>query len=362
MSLSLQFLNTGKALLEIGSAFVEAASKTKTGKVIEDIFQGKAPSQALTDSAVQEISKAVSVLKKEASFLGFHLKTADVSTKELCEMALQQAPNLEAYYQILAQQASQCKWPADHKLPQSEAFSCPQFQVKECFDFDVGISGIVVTPVNENSLINPLIIFRGTDSSNINNLIDDIHPEVGELNCKKCKNELKFLIEMTHVTSGKRVHLLGHSYGSAVAQRLTSEYPELVARCTSHGGIRVGEKAAAQFKSKAEELTKKGITPPQVHIYRHAKDVVPHLGTGEIPATPGYDFTVGSVQDKCSVLEAHGLNGLSIPNIPIVVDATPNKTVVETAKVLEQSRKGASHSIPLLQTIADFFKKNELEV
>src|SRR5205085_4376057 len=129
---------------------------------------------------------------------------------------LQQAPNLEAYYQILALQTSKCNWPKNYILPCSSAFSCPQLKINYCFKTPDGIAGIVVTAIDKDSPILPLIVFRGTDPSNIRNVIDDLNLEIGSRNCKEYKHGLKILIETVSAESGKRIHIMGHSYGGAI--------------------------------------------------------------------------------------------------------------------------------------------------
>ena len=146
--------------------------------------------------------------------------TREKVQREQTELALKNAPTQDAYIQILAQKASSCNFQDNHLLPKSEHFNCPTYQVQKTIAYPQGIKAIVV--ISDQASEPPLIAFRGTDTSNPSNVIDDLNVNIGEINCKTYSKELREELELLHKKHG-RIHLTGHSYGGTVAQRLTAE-------------------------------------------------------------------------------------------------------------------------------------------
>jgi hypothetical protein len=272
--------------------------------------------------------------------------------QEQTELALKSAPTKEAYIQILAQKASYCNFKDKHPLTKSDHFTCPAYQVKKTISYPNGIKALVV--ISDVATESPMIVFRGTDTSNTSNVIDDLNVNIGEINCKAYAKELREEIEQLHKKHG-RIHLTGHSYGGTVAERLAAEYPALICRCTTHNSPAAGKRVIKKFKKNVAKLPK-GLSIPEIVKYRHAKDLPSLLGGKHLPATPGKSYTMGSVKDKISYLAAHSLNALSTGE-KVAVDASAEKSLKKMAKKIEYLRKGSSALVPLFQFVNQVIKK-----
>lgn len=294
-----------------------------------------------TLNAANDMRKIHNFVAKEGQSLRNKFKKAELPPKMIVELSLKSAPTKEAYLQILAQEASYYKWEKGYVLMPSEHFVNPLYEIENTIQFPEGIKAIAV--IAEDPTEPPLLIFRGTDASNLGNLVDDIHKNIAELNCTKYEKELEAELERLATTYG-RVHIIGHSYGGAVAQRLTAKHPHLISRCTYHNAPAAGRDVANEFRRNIAQLPA-NFTQPEVRSYRHAKDVVSLLGGEPLPTTRGRSYTTGMMGDYVPYIDAHSMNTLST-GAQVVADRAPDRELRRTANTLEGYRRQASDIIP----------------
>lgn len=254
-----------------------------------------------------EMQHIGAVVEHEVRELSRRMRPHEISPRLLVELGLQSAPNKEAYYQILVQEASYLDWQDGTLLMPSDHFVNPLYEVKKTIEFPHGLKALVIT--SEDAEEPPIIAFRGTDAQNIHNLMDDVNEHIGEINCEGYARELASELEALALEHG-RVHLIGHSYGGAVVQHLTAKYPQYVARCTYHNAPGCGEKLVRQYYDNLEQILPY-MQAPVVVSYRHAKDPASLLGGPNLPADPHMAFTMGSIEDRITHIEAHSFNALS---------------------------------------------------
>ena len=292
------------------------------------------------------VKDGVALVQGSSSTSSSSSASKEASQQERTALALKNAPTKEAYIQILAQTASYCNFPKKHALERSEHFACPAYQIKKTISYPSGIKAIVV--ISDDVSEPPIIAFRGTDTSNASNVIDDLNVNIGEINCKEYAKELREEIERLHKKYG-RIHLTGHSYGGTIALRLAAEYPALILRCTTHNSPGPGKRVVKKFTKNVAKLPRH-LSEPEIVRYRHAKDLPSLLGGKHLPTPLGKSYTMGSVADKISYIESHSLNGLST-GAKVAIDAPAEKSLKKMAKKIEKLRKGASILVPLFQLI-----------
>lgn len=309
--------------------------------------------QETTSSLSQKITTVIAQTKSlaktgliEGKALLKKVKKSTVSTQETVDLALKNAKTQEAYLQILAQQAVYVDYTNGHKLAQSKHFQHSEYQVKKTIRYPEGIKALVI--VQEQGTAPALLVLRGTDVWNIHNIVDNLNPDIGGLNVKKYKEEFKRNLEKLSKLYG-RLHVIGHSYGGTVAQRLTSYFPEYICRCDSHNAPGVGEKAIKKFEKKVKKLPKE-LTVPLVASYRHAKDVVSLLGGKHLPQNPGMSYTMGSVTDQISHIDAHSFNSLA-NNAKIEKDIKADSSVSKASSFIEACRKELRVVVPLYKAL-----------
>jgi pimeloyl-ACP methyl ester carboxylesterase len=198
----------------------------------------------------------------------------------------------------------------------------------------------------------PLLIFRGTDPTNIHNLADDLHQHIGEMNCTRYARELEALVEESTLRYG-RLHIMGHSYGGTIAQRLTAKFPHFIKRCTYHNAPACGHNVIQEYFRNIIQLPN-NLPAPEVWSYRHAKDVASLLGGSPLPTDIGKNFTTGLVADTISSVDAHSFNSLSTGAL-LFPDMQAHPTVVEIAKQIEKMRKEASKVLPVYTRLRQIF-------
>jgi pimeloyl-ACP methyl ester carboxylesterase len=321
------------------SAHVQSSCLYNIGKSLINL---KMPRPTHLYCAYNEVKSLAQIIQSEGPELRKKITKIDEKTEDArVSLALRSAPNKEAYLQILAQDGVYRNWKSGSSLPRSTHFDCPQFQVKRVLEFPEGLKVMSIVSDNE-----ALFIVRGTDPSNIHNVADDLAKAIAKLNSKKYAKELEDHLVELNAEYG-RVHILGHSYGGAVSQRLTSKHPELIIRCTSYNSPGVGEKVAKLFQTKIAQLPR-ALEKPHIRSYRHAKDIVSLLGGAQLPTDKAY--TLGTTQDTISRLGAHYINTLST-TAPIVENAPIPASMQRTANAIEQLRLKLSQAIPFYKAL-----------
>ncbi|MBS0655436.1 MAG: alpha/beta hydrolase [Verrucomicrobia bacterium] len=283
--------------------------------------------------AAESLSRKVSIVLPEVVSLRHRIENRDVNNALLTELALRGAQNLEAYLQVIAQQAVYESYPDGHVLLASDLFISPQYHVKKTIAYPEGIKILVLVASDENEP--PLMAIQGTDPTNIRNLLDNLYTAIGGENTERHSVELADELEALAIEHG-RIHIMGHSYGAAVAQHLTSKHPHLICRCSRYNGPGVGDEAVHSYMRNVQQLPE-GYTKPQIASYRHAKDLVSLLGGAHLPADPGCDYTAGTVHDKISHVEAHAFNTLSA-GLPHANDNVSHTHYSGVSSYLEESR------------------------
>jgi hypothetical protein len=326
-------------------SILSATLSSNTGRFIRSLASGT-PEFHRIIRVVQEIFRAGSLFLSEFRSIR-HRRNDDVENSLQVRLGLQHAPNEEAYFQILAQSGSYLQYRDGELLPTSQAFNCPQYRVKKTISFPEGLRGIIIEPVQARPDRMPMMVFQGTDFSNIHNVVDDISKNIAEINSSKYQAKLHTELESLATVHGKRVHLLGHSYGGAVAQRLTALYPQLVGRCTYYNAPGVGEDMVQRYQTNIAAI-ERYMPRPDVRAYRHINDVVSLIGGAALPTAPGFNVSCGKTKNNISFLEAHSFNTLST-GAPCIDNARSAQDIQAFAQFAEQNRRYLSKAIPLFR-------------
>lgn len=293
----------------------------------------KQKAEELAETA-KTVRKYTAFVAHEAPALLARLQRYEGTSKEVVQKLLELAPTEEAYFQILAQNGSYKKWETNDLLNPSLQYAGPAFRVEETFHFPHGISGAVLVAAGHP----PIIALRGTDPSNHHNLLDDLQENIGTLNCTRYEGELLALLQRTAAAHG-RIHIMGHSYGGTVAERLTAAHPHLITRCTAYNAPGVGDAVVKQFQENVQKLPH-NTAAPTIWTYRHAKDIVSLLGGSHLPASPGCELTAGAPHDQTPLVEAHSLNSLSA-NVQHFVGCLASQELRAWAASIEGVRRRA---------------------
>jgi len=338
-----------KALKKVTKEVTKVLKSDVTAKVSTFVKNNVlSPLPLFFGTASDSMKELFSIAEREVSSLKQRINRDDVEPLVMATLALQNAPTLEAYFEVLAQNASYCHFENGTNLPVSPHFADPGFKVEKTLQFPGGVRALVI--VSEQQDVAPLLVFRGTNPSNVHNVADDFNRAIGELNCKRYARELKKELEQLSTRYGQ-VHIMGHSYGGAIAEHLTSEHPQLIQRCTSYNAPGCGQKAIDRFTRRSAKLPR-GYVKPQVVSYRHAKDIASLLGSGHLPTDPGRNFTYGSENDGISYIEAHSFNALSVQGLQVRINQQPSRGFTSFASAIEKARKYLSRGIPLYKFIA----------
>jgi hypothetical protein len=227
------------------------------------------------------------------------------STQSTTNSELARAKGLEAYYQVMAHKLGYEPLKEGQRIVRSAQFACPQYKVEKIIDDEYGLRAIFLAPELSEGEPNaePILIFRGTDHTNVLNVLDDASSEIGNLNFSRKKNVLQKEIEAFTLKYGN-IHMLGHSFGGTMAQRVTAEFPEYVRRCSYYNAPGVGEKFVHMFKDKMRTLPH-GFSPPKIYSFRHAKDIPSLLGGDHLPPSIGCEITFGDTSDSITHVKAH---------------------------------------------------------
>lgn len=341
----ISFERATSSIFKVIGAIGDQVSVSPIGRIANKVLEGSLPTSSEVKSAGKFLSMIHSMAITEFTTM-MHRRDKDVSNFLLTRLALQNAPNKEAYLQVLAQQAVYNKHHDGHLFTTSNLFASPQYELKKTISYPEGIKMMFLAPDNPKEV--PLILVQGTDFSNIHNVIDDLHENAGTLNLMRYKKEIVTEIELLEKNHG-RIHILGHSYGGAIAQQLTSEYPSLICRCSSYNSLGVGKAIVEKFKSNVA-LLPPGCSKPEIVSYRHAKDLPSLVGKSHLPTDPNRRYTAGTVDDKISHTEAHALNTLST-EMPHVTDDHPPALYTEVASFMETCRTELSNIIPFYTEI-----------
>lgn len=320
----MQSLNTINSLLTTCGAALDIAKLVtpRNSKVIK----------IATD--VKNVIKTAAMCGKETAALHAKLRRShDIDISELDEVLLN-AKDKETYYEILAQKLSYENLKAGDTIPQPLHFSMPEYQVYNVLEDRCGMKGIFFVPKVKGSG-NPLLVFRGTDAKNIHNILDDFRENAASLNFERQKIAIHKELEKLSIEYGA-FDVLGHSFGAAMAQKTTAEFPEYIAHCISYNGLRAGQKTVDVFNEKMRQYPH-GMQKPEVWEYRHAKDIVSLLGSKSLPTTPGRYVTFGSIHDSISHIEAHSVLGFS-RKLKKSIDTFPPDSYKEVADFAENIR------------------------
>lgn len=249
--------------------------------------------------------------------------------------ALLKSEDQHSYYEILAQKLSYLPLTIGDTLTQSVRCIMPQYKVYTVLEDPCGMRGIVLVPTVKGQG-NPLLIFRGTDAKNMHNILDDFRKNPASVNFERQKLAIQKILEEVSVEYGA-FDILGHSFGAAMAQKTTAEFPEYIARCISYNGLRCGKRTVALYNEKMG-LYPAAMKKPEIWEYRHAKDIVSLLGGKSLPTEPGKHVTFGSIDDSISHIEAHSVLSLS-KKIKKSIDTLPDDSYIKVADLAEQMRR-----------------------
>jgi len=308
---------------------IEKSCLKEVGHVLDIVFK------SIISIPNEYIASCYNIIKKELNPRVLRGTDSDIPIKLTATLCLSTAPNQEAYDQILAQNCACCAFQKGEHLPLSSNYDCPQYIVRKTLYYPKGIKALILVPQDKAAGLEPKIVFSGTDIFNVHNVIDDLPKEIGSRNFPKFKHVLKSELEAINQEYG-RAHVLGFSYGGTIAQRLTANYPALIARCTRHNSPGVGERKIEKF-AKQISLMPEGLEKPKIVSYRHAKDLPSLVGGEGLPCDEGFNFTCGTTKDNLSFLEVHSFNTLST-GAHVKANATVPKDLKRFAKFLDCTR------------------------
>ena len=257
--------------------------------------------------------------------------------------ALLTAKTKEAYLEVLTQKVPYRFLRQGDKIARSVHLpDMPQYKVHKVLEDPCGMKGIFLVPEQLNSGHAPLLLFRGTDPKNFNNILDDLRMYPAGLNFKRQKRAIGEELQEISLKYGA-VHVSGYSFGAAMAQKTTAAFPEYITCCTSFNGLNAGAKTAKLFREKMQQYPA-GMQKPIIEIYRHAKDVVSLLGGESLPTTPGRHITFGSTKDSLSNIKAHSVLSIS-QNLKMRRDVAPNRRLGKIMGVVERIRQAVGNVV-----------------
>lgn len=222
-------------------------------------------------------------------------------TKEKVIEDLKHAPTDQAWRQILAHSAVYFAWKIGEEIPRrNNDPNAPVFVVDSIIDDKQGFHALVVVTKDAKDQKNtpPMMLFRGTDPSNKENILDDLSRVIGLRSVARNETKILKILEKLSKKYG-RVDLLGHSLGGSIAQILTAKYPHLIKSCTHYNAPGIGVEAVKEFFKNVKNVSPK----PDVISVRHVSDTFFHMGGVHMPANKTY-ILGDRIEDA---LEAHSL-------------------------------------------------------
>jgi hypothetical protein len=288
--------------ISLGSCFVDCIKRPFSNGV-QSIKQGVQTISTECVKIVKRTAKIGSIIFDEMKAMGDRANANKNLSTTYLELA--KAQGLEAYYQVIAHKLGYEPLKEGQRIVRSTQFACPQYKVEKIIDDEYGLRAIFLAPEVSDGMPEapPLVIFRGTDETNVLNVLDDASSDIGNLNFSRKKDVLQREIEAFALKYGN-VHVMGQSFGGVMAQRVTAEFPEYVGRCSYYNAPGVGEKFVHMFKDKMRTLPP-GFPPPKIYSFRHAKDIPSLLGGDHLPPSIGCEITFGDTSDSITHVKAH---------------------------------------------------------
>lgn len=324
-------------LINCGYHVYKKLSNSALLQVVSQIAHRQIPSLPSFVSAAKEAYDLIGLLRSESGAV-VRKVTSKQSNQEQAIKSLKEAPNYEAWLQALTQSYIYCDIPNDTAVPRPQNSTVPDYTLFKTLQFPEGLKAMILVPSSSHG--EPLIVFRGTDPSNLHNLMDDLNNEIGHINYSRFHNVLNAALEGLYLRYGK-IHVTGHSYGGAVAQLFCAHFPQYFSRCTSFNSPGVGKNAVDRYQRNIQNLD----NPPEVWSYRHAKDIVSLLGGTPLPASPHRNYTCSTAQDPISHTDAHSQNSLSM-HLPISAGRVATSGLQKAADFVETCRTSLASIIP----------------
>jgi hypothetical protein len=331
-------------VVDAGALIAQEVCSSAPARVISALLNNEIPPAVEIARAVKKVINLSKMLPKEASSLIRKIKSGQ-GNLTACQIALSHAANKEIYQQILAQELVYCNLRDGYLVPPSLSFDCPHYKVAKTIQFPKGLKALILTPLQGNEP--PLVLFRGTDPKNYHNLIDDLGTSIGTINFSRYRMPLQKELA-TLASKFGRVVIAGHSYGGAMAQIVTAQFPRLITSCTTYNAPGVGDKVIQTFSQNIATLPT-SLAPPKIASYRHAKDIVSLVGGSRLPCDKDSNYTYGTLHDPISYIDAHSAR--MKPDEKPVPRASLPASITTLALFIERCRQDLAHIIPFYRDI-----------
>ena len=132
---------------------------------------------------------------------------------------------LKEYYHIMGCFVSYGKWKKGHEFETPHP-NLPNYEVREIIKNSKGLQIVVLTPkgdVPDGVNMPPIFCCRGTVSSNLHNVLDDMNNHIGQYSFEQSEEQIREVLNDVTNEYGPAV-ISGHSLGGAIAQVMTTAF------------------------------------------------------------------------------------------------------------------------------------------
>ena len=226
--------------------------------------------RTLSQKELMRISSEFSILKEE------HVQT--VIQYENIKIILKNAKSKEVFYQAFAA-ASYYK---EFEIGQIIQTTYGAFVVTSQIENNEGLRALYFEPLDDLNG-SPILSIRGTVSSHIGNVLDDLHSSIGSLAFQSGKDQLFELLSKSLLKFLGGCVIVGHSLGGAIAQQTAAAFVKerFIKQVYYFNSPGVGLEVVNAFISSCRQLE---IFPEIIEV-RHENDLVSFFGGDHLPLT-----------------------------------------------------------------------------
>ena len=289
-----------------------AGSKHLSEKEINQIGNEYEKIKLQIGKKAKETEEKCALRAQKVAMMIYTLRERSIDSSD--SISIQKA--LAEYYQVMGCFVSYGKWKVGDEF-EGPRTNFPNYEVGEIIKNSKGLQIVVLTPNGEGPdglEMPPIFCCRGTVSTNLHNILDDMNKHIGQYSFQESKEQIREALNDITKEYGSAV-IAGHSLGGAIAQVITGEYCDLenddhqplIKSTYYYNAPGVGGEIAGEYEKKLKQLDRD--KRPKVFRYYHKSDLISLTGGAHLKADETYEVGQYSLSPKI-IRAAHSLPAL----------------------------------------------------